>query len=74
MGVPPKKVEIYVEDLAAGSAPRTVVNDIEADFRPELAGHYLYLHTNWKAPNWRVLRVDLRNPTRENWKEVVPEA
>jgi prolyl oligopeptidase len=74
LGVPPKKVELYVQDVAGGGAPRMIVNDIEADFRPDFAGDFLFLQTNWKAPNWRILRVDLKNPVRANWKEVVPEA
>jgi prolyl oligopeptidase len=73
LGVPPRKVDIYVQDVAAGTPPRTIVNDVEADFRPDFGGDFLYLQTNWKAPNWRVLRVDLKSPARENWKEVVPE-
>ena len=73
-GVPPRKTEVYFQDLAAHGPIRAVVNDIEADFRPDIGGDLLYLQTNWKAPNWRVLAVDLKNPARENWKEVVPEA
>jgi len=73
-GVPPKKVEIYVQDLTTGGEMRTIVNDVEADFRPDFGGDRLYLQTNWKAPNWRVLAVDLKNAARENWKEAVPEA
>jgi prolyl oligopeptidase len=74
VGVPPKKVELYVMDLAQGGPVRTIVNDIEADFRPDIADGRLFLQTNWKAPNWRILGVDLKNPARENWKEIVPEA
>jgi prolyl oligopeptidase len=74
LGVPPKKVEIYVQDVAAGEPPRTIVNDVEADFRPDFGGNYLYLQTNWKAPNWRILRVDPKHPERDKWKEVVPES
>ena len=73
LGVPPKKVDVYIQNISAGGPPKPVVDGIEADFRPDIAGDYLYLQTNWKAPNWRILRVDLRNPARTNWKEVVPE-
>ncbi len=73
-GVPPRKTEVYVQDLAADGPMRAIVSGIEANFRPDIGGDRLYLQTNWKAPNWRVLAVDLKNPARENWKEVVPEA
>lgn len=72
-GVPPRKLELYIQDLEGGGPLRPVVNDVEADFRADFAGRWLYLATNWNAPNWRVLRVDLEHPARANWKEVVPE-
>lgn len=29
--------------------------------------------TNYKAPNNRVMQIDLSNPAKENWKELIPE-
>jgi prolyl oligopeptidase len=66
------KTEIYVRDLAAGGPVVPIVNDVEARFSPDIAGDTLYLETNWQAPNGRVLAVDLKNPARDRWKEVVP--
>ena len=66
------KSEIYVQNVAAGGPIVTVVNDVDARFSPRLAGDRLYLETNWQAPNGRILAVDLKNPAKENWKEVVP--
>src|SRR5947209_20048759 len=70
VGVPPKKVELYFQDLSAGGPRRTIVNDIDSDFRADFGGDYLYMQTKWNAPNWRILRVDLKIPARENGKEV----
>ncbi len=68
------KTEIYVRDLAAaaGGPIVPIVNDIEARFSPDIAGDTMYLQTNWQAANGRVLAVDLKNPARDRWKEVVP--
>jgi len=74
IGVPPKKVEVWTQDLHAGGPLRPIVNDVDAEFRPFIRGDRLYLWTNWKAPNWRVLSVSLHDPAREKWQEVVPEA
>jgi prolyl oligopeptidase len=71
-GSAPKQTEIYVQDVAAGSPLVTIVNDIEARFYASIGGDRLYLRTNWNAPNGRVLAVDLKDPAREKWKEVVP--
>ncbi len=73
-GVPAKKNEIYVQDLEHPRPLSTVVNDIDAQFNPEFAGDTLLLNTNWNAPNGKILRVDLSNPGRDRWKEVVPES
>ena len=66
------KTEVYVRDLAAGGPVVPIVNDIEARFSPDIAGDTLYLQTNWQAANGRVLAVDLKNPARDTWKEVIP--
>jgi prolyl oligopeptidase len=66
------KTEVYVRDLAAGGPVVPIVNDIEARFSADVAGDTLYMQTNWQAPNGRVLAVDLKNPARDKWKEVVP--
>jgi prolyl oligopeptidase len=66
------KTEIYVRDLAAGGPVVPIVNDVEARFSPDIAGDTMYLETNWQAPNGRVLAVDLKNPARDKWKEIVP--
>jgi prolyl oligopeptidase len=65
--------EIYYQDVAAQGPIRPVVNDVAARFLGEVGGNHLYLHTNWKAPKGRILAVDLSNPAREHWQEVVPE-
>ncbi len=72
-GVPPRKVDVYVQDLAAGGSFRPIVQGIDAEFRPFLRGRRLLLWTNWKAPNWRVLAVDLQHPEPARWKEIIPE-
>ncbi|MFN2567100.1 MAG: prolyl oligopeptidase family protein [Gemmatimonadaceae bacterium] len=68
-----KKTEIYVKDLARDGPIVPVVNDIEATFGGPIVGDRLFMVTNWNAPNNRVLAVDLRNPARAAWKEIVPE-
>jgi prolyl oligopeptidase len=67
------KTEIYYKDLQKDGPIETLVNDIDARFIPEIAGDYILLQTNWDAPNGRVLRVDVENPARENWVEIIPE-
>jgi prolyl oligopeptidase len=67
------KVDVYVQDLRKNGPVVTIVKDIDAGFTGEIAGDRLYLLTNWKAPRFRVVAVDLGDPRRERWKEVIPE-
>lgn len=66
------KTEVYARDLASGGPIVPIVNDIEARFSADIAGDTMYLETNWQAANGRVLAVNLKNPARDKWKEVVP--
>jgi len=36
-------------------------------------GDRLIVETNLKAPNNRVIEVDFKKPTIENWKDIIPE-
>jgi prolyl oligopeptidase len=36
-------------------------------------GPIFYFKTDWEAPRGRVVAVDIRNPDRKNWKEVIAE-
>ncbi|MEM7480741.1 MAG: prolyl oligopeptidase family serine peptidase [Acidobacteriota bacterium] len=40
----------------------------------EVIGDTLYLHTTIDAPNGRVVAVDLTDPARQSWRELVPES
>ena len=68
------RTEVYFQDLQKNGAIRPLVNDIPARFIAEVGGDHIFLQTNWKAPKGRVLKVDLGNPGRENWREIVPES
>ena len=65
--------EVFVEDLRAKTGLKPIVKGIDARFEPQLAGNTVFMQTNWKAANNRVLAVDLLNPAQANWKEVLPE-
>ena len=34
---------------------------------------WLFIQTNYKAPNGRVISVDANNPSKENWMDLIPE-
>lgn len=66
--------EIYFQDVEKGGPVKPVVNDLDYNFNGQIEGGALYVTTNWKAPKWHVFRVDLQNPARDAWKEIIPES
>jgi prolyl oligopeptidase len=68
------RTEVYFQDVAKHGPIVPVVKDIAAKFFAEIVGSRLYMHTNWKAPNGRIFSVDVKNPARERWREVIPES
>jgi prolyl oligopeptidase len=66
------KSDVYFQDLTTDEPIRPIVNDVEARFSGQAVGDRLFLQTNWDAPNGRILAVDLKNPARDNWQEILP--
>ncbi len=70
------RTELYfqdlAQDLAAGGPVRTLENDLVGHFDVQLAGDRVIASTDWEASNGRILAIDLTDPAREKWKELVP--
>jgi len=69
-----QKTEIYCKDLVADGPLIPIVNDIDARFFGDIAEDKFFMQTNWKAPKGRILLVDLKNPAREHWQEIIPKS
>ena len=65
--------EVYVQEINGGPV-KTIVNDIDAHFNAWFAGDRLVMQTDWQAPNGRVVVVDLKDPARDKWREIIPAA
>jgi prolyl oligopeptidase len=74
-GVPAKRVDIYAKDLRQPDAAiRPIIHGIDNQFRPVNYGDDLYVLTDYKAENYRVIKVNLADPAPEKWATIVPEA
>ncbi len=67
--------ELYFKDL---SKPNTGITKMVGGYDAEQSiltnnGSVLYVFTNYKAPNYRLVTVDAANPAKENWKDLIPE-
>lgn len=72
-GASGSRIDLFLKDLKSQVPPQTVCEGIEAAFYPRIGGDTLFLQTNWKAPNGRILAAPLASPSQENWREIVPE-
>jgi prolyl oligopeptidase len=65
---------IYLHSLESGAAPRLLLGDIEGCFVPFFAQGQLFAYTDLRAPNSRIVGIDLDDPDPAHWREVVPES
>jgi len=65
--------DLYVRDLAEDGDLIPIAEGVDASFGGQAIGSTLFMRTTWEAPGGRIMRVDLDDPSRENWREIVPE-
>lgn len=67
--------ELYIQDLSKPDSPIVqVVNNFNNDHSViDNQGSKLFIYTNYKAPNYRVVMVDASEPSPENWKDFISE-
>jgi prolyl oligopeptidase len=66
------QTDLYLQDLAAGTAPVVVAKDLPATFDGVVVRGRLYLRTNLDAPTYRLYLVDPERPARDGWREIIP--
>ena len=65
--------EVYFRDLIKGGETRQLVSGFDYRYSGEAIDNILYLLTNEGAPKFRIVAIDLNNPAKENWKEIIPQ-
>jgi prolyl oligopeptidase len=67
--------ELYFKDLTDKKSELiTITTGFDHDFYYiENVGSKFYIQTNYNAPNGKVIIVDAKNPSKENWKDLIPE-
>jgi prolyl oligopeptidase len=70
-----KNMLLYKDLTQPLGYPVTLIGDFEDDHSfVGNDGPVFYLKTTREAPNGRVVAVDIRDPAKENWRTVIPEA
>jgi prolyl oligopeptidase len=65
--------EILVQNLQSKGPIVSITKGIEASFGGTIIDDTLYVRTNWKAPKWRIMAIDMKNPAQDKWRELIPE-
>jgi prolyl oligopeptidase len=67
--------ELYILDLKDANAKiKTIVSNFESVNNViENEGSKLFISTDLKAPNTKIVTVDFKNPQPENWKDFIKE-
>ena len=66
--------DVYFKDARDGKAAfQPLATGIEGHFWVEAHKDQLYILTDYKAPNWKVMRADPKKPAMDAWKTVVAE-
>ena len=65
---------IYYKDLTTDSEIKKMIGSLYADFSfiNNTKDGFLF-KTNHKAPNYKLILIDPKNPSEENWKTIIPE-
>ena len=67
--------KLFLKDLTQPNAPFiTVLDHTDSDtYVMENEGSTLFLSTNLNAPNQKIVKVDARDPSPNNWVDFIPE-
>jgi prolyl oligopeptidase len=70
----PITCDLYIQDVRSGNSAQRVFKGAESLLSPFFVGHSLFALTNRRAPNRRVVRIDLDHPEPDHWCDIVPES
>jgi prolyl oligopeptidase len=66
--------EIYYQDLSRDGPIVPLVSDIPSYFYGVAGGGHFFMATNWRAKKYRIFSVDLNEPQRDRWLEIIRES
>ncbi|MGK0458314.1 MAG: prolyl oligopeptidase, partial [Polaribacter sp.] len=67
--------KLFIKNVTEiNSELKSIIETTESDTQVlDNSGSTLYLQTNLNAPNQKIITVDAKNPTPENWIDFIPE-
>ncbi len=65
---------IYYREVDSNTSFVRLLDEADANYQPiGNDGTIFYFRTDINAPRGRIIAIDLQNPARENWREILPQ-
>jgi prolyl oligopeptidase len=75
LGTDPKNLLFYKDLTNPNSEVVELINKFDADYSfVDNDGSVFYVRTDLDAPRRRLIAIDVKNPAKENWREIIPQA
>ncbi|MEH2244856.1 prolyl oligopeptidase family serine peptidase [Nostoc sp.] len=75
LGTDPKNLFFYKDLTNPNAEVVELINQFEADYSfIDNDDSLFYFRTDLNAPRGRVIAIDTKNPTPENWQEIIPQS
>jgi prolyl oligopeptidase len=69
-----RRTALYLHQLPhALHEPKLLLENIEGNFVPFFVKGQLFAYTDFRAPNFRIVRIEIESPDPALWQDVVPE-
>ena len=66
--------ELHLGTRSGDDAPKPIAMDVDARFYPRIVEGALLVRTNLDAPNNKIVAIDPETPSRDAWRDVIPES
>ncbi len=68
------KNEVYLKDLQSKTPPLRITTGKEFLYSIHIYNDELFILTNEGSPRYRVFKTSVNTPTREHWREIIPQS
>lgn len=68
------KTELFLKDTFSDAAPARITPEKNFIYEGDVFDGSVYIMTNEDAPRYRIFKAPLKNPQREDWKEIIPQS
>ena len=68
------RTSVYLQKIPHGlDGAKLLLQDIDGCFVPFFVNGQLFAYTDFAAPNFRIVRIDIASPDPKHWHDIVPE-